>query len=73
MVIQIKDVKKLKELLIIKGFTQRLFAREINLSYQYLNKIINEELQPSPKVAKSICDKLETQFEEIFFIKDACK
>lgn len=73
MEIRIKDAKKLKELLIIKGFTQRLFAREINLSYPYLNKIINEESPPSPKVAKSICDKLDTQFEEIFFIKDACR
>lgn len=73
MEIKIKNSNKLKELLIIKGFSQRQLASEINLSYPYFNQIINQEKPPSPKVAKNICDKLETKFEDIFFIENACK
>lgn len=68
MSVKLKDKKKLKHLLIINGFSQRGFASEIKISGPYLNQIANGTRDPSPKVAKKICDGLAVKFEDIFFV-----
>lgn len=71
--IRLKDVQEFNKLLIISGFSQRSFAKEINISSPYMNQIANGERSPSPKVAKKICDGLNVGFDEIFFIESANK
>jgi DNA-binding XRE family transcriptional regulator len=71
--IKLKDPNKLKKLLIVHGYNQTDFAKEIEIAGPYLNQIIKEERYPSPKIAKSIYTKLGVEFGDIFFIEDVCK
>lgn len=71
--IKLKDNQEFKKILLLKGYSQRKLADETNLSNVYINQIINNERNPSGKVAKKILDVLELEFDDIFFIVDACK
>ncbi|AUM66354.1 helix-turn-helix transcriptional regulator [Brevibacillus laterosporus] len=51
-----------------KGFSQRGLAREINKAVSYISLLESGNRNPSPQVAKEICETLEVQFEVIFFI-----
>ncbi|MEH7093978.1 helix-turn-helix transcriptional regulator [Neobacillus vireti] len=73
MKIHLKNPNEFKKLLLQKGYSQRSFAESSEISPPYFNQIINEERFPSGKVAKRIADQLEMNFEDIFFIEDACK
>lgn len=73
MKIILKDHHELKKLLLQKGYSQRSFAEAIEISPPYFNQIINGERHPSGKVAKKIVDVLKMDFDDIFFINDACK
>lgn len=72
MVIKIKDTDNFKRILMVKGFSQRGLARAIDISEPYANQITNGSRNPGPEIAKNICEKLEVEFEEIFFIDNAC-
>jgi transcriptional regulator with XRE-family HTH domain len=72
MQIELKDPAEFQRLLLLKGFSQRSFAEELALSAAYFNQIVNERRRPSAKVAKKIADRLEVEFDTIFFIKNAC-
>jgi len=71
--IKLKDIQAFTKLLIVSGFSQRSFAKKIDISGPYMNQIANGERCPSPKVAKKICDGLNVEFDDIFFIEHACK
>jgi transcriptional regulator with XRE-family HTH domain len=73
MKIHLKNPNELKKILLQKGYSQRSFAESTEISSPYFNQIINEERFPSGKVAKRIVDQLDMNFEDIFFIDDACK
>lgn len=73
MKIVVKDVALLNELLLKKGFTQRSIGREINISPGYSNQIFSGKRNPGAKIARSIIDTLNVEFDEIFFIESACK
>ena len=73
MKVTLKDSNEFKKLLLQKGYSQRSFAEATEISSPYFNQIINEERFPSGKVAKKIVDVLELNFDDIFFIDDACK
>lgn len=73
MVIKIKNSDEFKRILMIKGFSQRSLARQIGISEPYANQIVNGERNPGPQIAKKITVALEMEFDEIFFIQDACK
>lgn len=73
MIIKIKDVEKLKKLMIVKGFTQRGLAKKIGISSPYATQVVNGTRNPGPKIAKDIADSLEVEFNDIFFIKDDSK
>jgi transcriptional regulator with XRE-family HTH domain len=73
MKIYLNNPNELKKILLQKGYSQRSFAELTEISPPYFNQIINEERFPSGKVAKKIVDQLEMNFEDIFFIDDACK
>lgn len=73
MKIMVKDIDLLNELIIKKGFTQRGFGREINISEPYAHQVLNGKRNPGPKIAKDIAAALDVKFDEIFFIHNACK
>lgn len=50
--------------------TQKEFAARIGLSYVYLNKIVNEQLFPSPKTARKIYKGLGVKLDQLFFISN---
>lgn len=72
MKITMKDQNEFKKILLKKGYSQRSFAEALEISPPYLNQIVNGERFPSGKIAKKISDQLELNFEDIFFIVDAC-
>lgn len=73
MKIVLKDKKYLKELLVRNGYSQRSFARAIDISEPYGNQICNGTRNPGPNIAKKIVDKLSVNFDEIFFVDDDYK
>ncbi|MFJ5716590.1 helix-turn-helix domain-containing protein [Neobacillus sp. NPDC093127] len=73
MKIKVKDPNELRRLLIINGYSQADFAKELKITTPYLNQIVNDEKCPSPKIAKNIHTKLGAQFEDIFFIESDSK
>jgi len=73
MKIKLKSVDEFKRLLLVNGFTQRSYGREIGISEAYANQIANGNRNPGPKIAKATADLLGVDFEDIFFIVDACK
>jgi DNA-binding XRE family transcriptional regulator len=68
MKIKLKNPVELKKMLILNGLTQTDFAKSIEVTLPYFNQIINEERNPSPKIAKKIVEELALNFEDIFFI-----
>jgi len=73
MKIIVKDIALLNEMILKKGFTQRSFGREIGISEPYAHQILNGKRNPGPRIAKSITEALEVEFDTIFFIENACK
>lgn len=54
--------------LIEKGYSQRAFSKNLGMSENYLNQIINEKKNPSPAVAKKILSELKLNFDGLFEI-----
>ncbi|MGM0807575.1 MAG: helix-turn-helix transcriptional regulator [Bacillota bacterium] len=69
MKIKLKSPDELRRLIAQKGMTQKEFAARIGLSYVYLNKIVNEQLFPSPKSARKIYKGLGVKLDHLFFIE----
>jgi len=72
MKIQIRDLDNFNRLLIKRGFSKREFGRKANMSEPYAQQISLGQRNPSPRMAKQICDALGVEFDDIFFITDAC-
>lgn len=68
MIIKLKSVEEIKKIMIIKGFSQRSLAKKLNISSAYVSQIVNGLKNPGPVTAKKICDALEVEFKDIFFI-----
>lgn len=68
MKIRVRDVERLNELIIMKGFNKTEFGREIGLSNPFTVQITNGDRLPSPRTAKRICEVLECEWEELFEI-----
>jgi transcriptional regulator with XRE-family HTH domain len=71
--IVLKNPKKLKQVIIRKGFTERSLSEALGRSTSYINQIVNQNRNPKADTAKLICEKLEIEFEDYFFITNACK
>jgi DNA-binding XRE family transcriptional regulator len=72
MKIKLRDVDGFKKMLIVKGFSQRSLGRKIGISEPYSNQVCNGIRNPGPEIAKNICKALDLQFDDIFFIENAC-
>lgn len=70
MKIKLKDTNQFKRIIVLNGFTGRMFGEKVGISSTYANHIINGKQNISPKVAKKIVDELKVEFDDIFFIED---
>lgn len=61
-----KKLKKIKILLIKNNLTQRELANKINISEEYLSKIISCKHIPNVNIALKIAQELNTTVEDIF-------
>lgn len=73
MKINFKDPNEFKKLLLMNGFSQKEFADTIGISAPYFSQVVSGERTPSGKLARKIVEKFNLEFEDIFFINDACK
>ena len=69
----VRDVEKLKELIVKSGFSYRQLAKEAYCSQTQISMILKGERNPSPSNAVNICKALGCYFDDIFFIKFDCK
>lgn len=68
MKIKLKDVIGFEELLIRKGYSKKAFAEAAGIGQVTALQICNGDRNPSPRIAKRICDTLEVEFDDIFEI-----
>lgn len=71
MIIRVKN-KELVKTRIVQGLSQRGLARKAKISSAFMSQIERGERNPSPAIAKQICDVLGVGFDHIFFIENAC-
>lgn len=72
MKIKIKDPLELRKSLLTKGYSLRSFSESISISSGYFSQLLNEDRCPSGKIARRIADELNADFDDIFFIENAC-
>lgn len=70
MKVYVKDTKKFQKTILLKGHSLRSLAKKAGLSSGYMSQLASGKRNPSGKVARSIVDVLECDFEDIFFIND---
>ncbi|WP_191126184.1 helix-turn-helix transcriptional regulator [Cerasibacillus terrae] len=70
MKIKLKNKKRFQMILIEKGYTQRAFSKNIGMSENYVNQIINYKKHPSPAVAMKIASVLELDFNDVFDVSN---
>lgn len=70
--IKLKDPIEFKKTLIVNGFSQTELAKSIEVTPVYMHQIVKQDRYPSAKIAKKISTLLGMEFEDIFFIDDAC-
>lgn len=68
MKIRLIDPIQFEELLIRKGFSKKAFAETAGIGQVTALQICNGDRNPSPRIAKRICDALEVSFDDIFEI-----
>ena len=73
--VYVKDLDDFIEKIVISGFSYRQLAKEAKTSQTSISLIAKGERNPSPELAVNICNALNCQFNDIFFIKkvDNCK
>ncbi|PQP89679.1 helix-turn-helix transcriptional regulator [Paenibacillus sp. AR247] len=66
--IKLKDPVEFEKMLIRRGFSKKAFAEAANIGQVTALQISNGDRNPSPRIAKRICDTLEVEFDDIFEI-----
>jgi putative transcriptional regulator len=66
--IRIADTEKLRELMAKKGFTQRGLAKAASISHVTIVNLFKGE-PCGPTIARKICETLNADFDDIFFIQ----
>lgn len=62
--------RRLIELRIRRGLSQRSLARRLGISSGYMSQLETGQRNPSPRMAKNICELLNVEFDELFDITD---
>jgi len=68
MKIKVRDLDRLNELIIMRGFSKTDFGKEIQRSQPMTVQITNGDRSPSPKTARRICEVLDVEWNELFEI-----
>ncbi|MCE5168499.1 MULTISPECIES: helix-turn-helix transcriptional regulator [Paenibacillus] len=66
MKILVKDFKLLNKLLVLNGFSKRSFGIALDVSSTTMSQICNGKRNPSPRIAKLICEELKVAFDDVF-------
>lgn len=66
----VKDKDRLIEKIVENGYSYRQLADKAGISQTSISLIIKGERNPSPKNAVKICEVLNCQFNDIFFINN---
>lgn len=69
----VKNPQKLKEDLTSNGNTITAIAEKLGYSKAYISSIVTGVRNPNEKVTIGICELLEKQFDEYFFIQSVHK
>lgn len=69
----VKNPQKLKEDLTSNGNTITLTAEKLGCSKAYISSIVTGTRNPNEKVAIGICELLERQFNDYFYIQSVHK
>ncbi len=69
MKIRIKDIVEFNELIIRRGLTKNALGKKAGISSPMIVQISNGIRNPSPPIAKKICNVLEIKFDDIFTIE----
>ena len=69
----VKNPQKLKDDLTSNGNTITSVAEELGYSKAYISSIVTGVRNPNEKVSIGICELLEKQFDEYFFIRSVHK
>ena len=69
----LKNKESLIEKIVHSGFSYRQLAKETGISQTTISLIINGERNPSPENAVKICNALNCQFNDIFFVNNDYK
>lgn len=68
MKIKVKS-QELAEARIMKGYSQRGLAKALQKAVSYICLLESGNRNPSPQVAREICEVLDVSFEVIFYIE----
>lgn len=71
--IVVKDPQLLKQALTSNGRTITSVAQELGYSKAYISSIVTGVRNPNEKVAIGICELLEKQFDNFFYIRSVHK
>lgn len=69
MKIHLKNAHNFEEMLIKKGLSKKAFAEAAGIGQVTALQICNGDRNPSPRIAKRICETLEVEFDDIFIIE----
>ena len=61
-------MEELRQSRIKAGYSQKRLVEELKLSINYISMLENGRKNPSPGVAKKICNILNKEFDDIFYI-----
>lgn len=65
--------EKLRADMIKAGFSMTSLAKKIGCSKAHISSIVNHERNPSAIIAVKICEQLQKQFDDYFFIESVHK
>jgi transcriptional regulator with XRE-family HTH domain len=65
----LKSESKTRELLALKGHTQVSLAEAVGTSQSYINNILSGYKNPSPVLARKICEALAVEIADLFNAK----
>lgn len=57
--------KKIKQIMFLKGFSNRSLAKTVSASQEYISQIVNGKKSPSAKITLKIANALDTKTEDI--------
>lgn len=67
------DKEKLQKDMALKGYTMTELANKVGCSKASISAIVGHKRSPSAKIAVKICEQLESNFEDYFFIEPVHK